>query len=862
MITRKHKHLLHQIIPERYRLMLHPDLERFTFRGEETAYIRLRKPMRVITFHAKDIKVLKAEFRQGRKAWKPRRIYYIPADEHANFEFGESLPKGKGELYLEFSGVLNDQMRGFYRSRYEVNGKTHYMATTQFEATDARRAFPCIDEPAAKAIFDVTLIIPKGQRAISNTHETSAREHSSGFEIVEFAPTPKMSTYLLAFIVGRFEYVERKTKEGVLVRVFVTPGKKKQAMFALDVAVRSMSFFHKYFGVPYPMPVLDMIAIPDFSAGAMENWGAVTYRESMILFDDKHSSLANKQWVALVIAHELAHQWFGNLVTMEWWTHLWLNEGFASWIEYLAIDHLFPKWDIWMQFVAQDWAEAMHLDALGETHPIEVEVTHPDEIGEIFDAVSYSKGASLIRMLAEYLGERDFRNGLRHYLKKHQYANATTDDLWAAFEHIAKKPVRVMACGWTKQAGYPLVTVQESGKQLVLRQSRFCSSSVTAARFKNDKTRWSIPVGIQKVGKKRPSYVLLQDRQTSFKRSLFGRQFKLNSGAIGIYRVDYPVTLLRALSPLIGQQKLSVPDRLSLENDAFSLAKAGRVPTVAALALAENYLSETDYNIWLDLAGHLGAIENLISGETFEGAYKNFARSLFAPLARSMGWKSRRRESHTATLLRSLALFQAGHYGDRVIIETAQKLFRDVIIKKKHLDPNLRGVVYSLVAKSGGLREYRILRRLYQRATLHEEKNRIGRAIGFFRETGLIKETLRFAVSDHVRKQDMSGVLAAIWSNPKGRELAWSFIRKNWLMMLKRYGHGGHILPRIIEPAAQFQTIEKAREVERFFKTHKAPGAERTIRQILERIYSNAAWFERDSAHIAQWLEVRQNKNK
>src|SRR3989344_3967776 len=291
------------------------------------------------------------------------------------------------------------------------------MATTQFESTDARRAFPCVDEPAAKAVFDVTLMVPDHCTAISNTIPTEVQEHESGYKIMRFAPTPKMSTYLLAFIVGEFEYVEGKTKEAVLVRVFTTPGKKKQAHFALEVTIKTLSFFNEYFAIPYPLPVLDLIAIPDFSSGAMENWGAITYREAALLVDPEHSSAHTKQWVALVIAHELAHQWFGNLVTMKWWTHLWLNEGFASYIEYLAVDHLFPSWQIWDRFVVADLAQALKLDALANTHPIEVPVHHPDEISEIFDAVSYSKGASVIRMLAEYIGEKDFRDGLRHYLR-------------------------------------------------------------------------------------------------------------------------------------------------------------------------------------------------------------------------------------------------------------------------------------------------------------------------------------------------------------------------------------------------------------------------------------------------------------
>ncbi len=462
--------------PERYKVMLKPDLKKFTFEGEETIYLNLEKATKQITLHSIELKIESAEWvHKGKENWAGK-ITYDKKMETAIFSFKNNLEKGKGELKLKFKGILNDKMRGFYRSKY---GEGKHLATTQFESTDARRAFPCFDEPSQKAIFDVTLIIPQGTKAISNTIESEVLEHESGYQIVNFAPTPKMSTYLLAFIVGDFEYIEGRTLDNVLVRVFTTPGKKEQAKFALDVAKKCLEFYNNYFGVDYPLPVLDMIAIPDFAAGAMENWGAVTYRESTVLIDEINSSVGNKQWVAMVIAHELAHQWFGNLVTMKWWTHLWLNEGFASFIEYLAIDHIFPEWDIWTQFVGTELSDAFSLDALNNTHPIEVEVGNPAEISEIFDRVSYSKGASILRMLWKYLGEKDFQKGLQHYLKKHAYGNAETEDLWNALEKVSGKPVAKVMANWTSKSGHPLVRVQVTGDRLKLTQSRFFSSPIS-----------------------------------------------------------------------------------------------------------------------------------------------------------------------------------------------------------------------------------------------------------------------------------------------------------------------------------------------------------------------------------------------
>src|SRR3989338_2968670 len=473
------------VVPIEYDIQLKPDLDNFTFEGVETISLSILQKTRIVTLHSKEleIKTASAEALLWRKrqskasALFAKKISYNKKAETVTFIFSKPIPLGKNKLTLVFKGILNDKMRGFYKSSYNIEGKTYHIATTQFEATDARRAFPCFDEPAYKAVFHISLVAPKNKTVISNTLSVSVLEHDAGYQIVKFSPTPKMSTYLLAFIVGDFECIESKTKNGILVRVFTTPGKKHQAKFALKCAVKTLEFYEKYFDIAYPLPVLDMIAIPDFSSGAMENWGAITYRESALLVDENHSSLSNKQWVAIIIAHEIAHQWFGNLVTMKWWTHLWLNEGFASYIEYLAIDHIFPEWDIWTQFVSTEMADAFHLDSLNNTHPIEVEVGNPAEISEIFYRVSYSKGASVLRMLWRYLGEKDFQKGLQHYLKRHAYGNAETEDLWKALEEVSGKSVGKIMANWTSKAGHPVINVKIKNQKskIELRQSRFFS---------------------------------------------------------------------------------------------------------------------------------------------------------------------------------------------------------------------------------------------------------------------------------------------------------------------------------------------------------------------------------------------------
>lgn len=845
----------HYVKPERYRIMLHPDLKTFKFKGEETAYLNVKKTVKEITLHARDLTVSSAAYRHGKVEVPAKKISYDEKAETVTFHFPKPLLKGKGELDLKFGGTLNDRMRGFYRSRYEVEGKERHMATTQFESTDARMAFPCVDEPAAKAIFDVTLLAPKGHTAISNTMPSAVHEHESGYDVVQFSPTPKMSTYLLAFIIGEFEFVEKRTKHGTLVRVFVTPGKKKQAAFSLDVAARCLDFYENYFGIKYPLPVLDMIAIPDFSAGAMENWGAVTYRETAILFDPDHSSTGNKQWVALVIAHELAHQWFGNLVTVEWWTHLWLNEGFASYIEYLAVDHLFPKWDIWTQFVTADLGTALSLDALKNTHPIEIEVHHPSEISEIFDAVSYQKGASIIRMLADYLGERDFRDGLRHYLKKHSYANAKTEDLWLALEHISKKPVRRIMDAWTQKSGYPLVRAHETKNSIVLSQSRFFSSAV-ARRETKDSTVWSVPMNYLKEGAKKAERFLLDKKSKPAPFHLKDHQWiSLNAGASGVYRVDYPARMLRELREAIEKKSLPARERLMIESDAFSLAETGELPATEALILAEAYKKETDYSVWADLDSNLGYLEGLLIDEPFIKEYRAYLHAMYEVIGGKMGWEKEKGEKHTDPLLRALSLWGLGSRGENAqIIEEARKRFRN-FQNGKPIEPDIRGIVYGLAAQHGGSKEYAWFVKRHQTETLNEEKVRLLRTLGRFRNKSLLSKTLEYSFSKHVRSQDSIVGINNVAGNPMGRELAWDFVKKNWLEILARYGQGGHMLPHFVKVGGVFKTKEKAKEVRGFFKAHETPGAERAVEQTIERIESKADWLARDREKIKNWLK-------
>ncbi|MBY0376881.1 M1 family metallopeptidase, partial [Patescibacteria group bacterium] len=773
------------------------------------------------------------------------KISYDTEAQTATFSFPKIVPKGKAKLILIFKGLLNDKMRGFYRSKYSVGGKERHMATTQFEATDARRAFPCFDEPAQKAVFHVSLVVPSDKTAISNTMPVSVREHEGEYQIVKFAPTPKMSTYLLAFIVGDFEYLEKKSKRGVRVRVYTTPEKKHQASFALDCAVKTLDFYEKYFAIAYPLPVLDMIAIPDFSSGAMENWGAITYRESALLVDPEHSSLGNKQWVALVIAHEIAHQWFGNLVTMEWWTHLWLNEGFASYIEYLAVDKLFPKWDIWTQFTTNDLGVALRLDALKNTHPIEVDVHHPDEIGEIFDEVSYSKGASVIRMLASYLGENNFRDGLRHYLKKHSYSNTETLHLWQAFEKVSKKPVASLMKEWTSKSGYPVISAEISGNKINLSQSRFFASAVWNKKIK-DNTIWKVPV---LVGKEK---LLMSGKKISFAPK--GKNIKINLGETGFFRTAYSSELLEKLMEPVQKKTLKAEDRLGIIRDLFALAEAGTIPTTDVLKFLPAYKHETNYTVWVELATGLGRLEQIFTKEKFKNKITDLSIELFSPVFQRLGWEKKDSDTHTDGLLRSLAVARLGRSGEQKIIEGARKKFA-LIKAGKYVNPDIRGAVYAVVASAGGEKEYKEFLRLYKKETLHEEKNRIGGNLGEFNDVKILKNVCEFAMSSHVRKQDSVGVLSGVGLNPMGRDIWWGFTQKNWKILVSRYGEGGLTLARAIKAIGASAEEKHFIQFKKFFATHPAPGAKRAIDQVIERLEGNVAWLKRDTKQVHEFFK-------
>ena len=851
--------------PTRYALNLEPNLDTFKFDGYVTIDVEVSESTSEIVLNSSELDIHYGRITlESGSSYRATGISFDEERETVTVSFGSPIPAGTAQLGIDFTGELNDKLRGFYRSSYiDVDGNQRWMATTQFESTDARKAFPCWDEPAVKATFDVTLIVPEELAVISNTEPVTTTVGASGKKSVRFAETPIMSTYLLAFIVGDLACVEDRTEDGVLMRVWATRGNEDKGRFALETSMDLLGYFHEYFGVPYPLTKLDHLAIPDFAAGAMENWGAITYREVALLVDPENSSAGTREIVAAIVSHEMAHQWFGNLVTMEWWDDLWLNESFASWMGDKAVDYLHPEWDMWTQFLAHDTGSALNLDGLRNSHPIEQEVGNPAEIGQLFDAISYSKGGSILRMLEHYLGADAFQQGLQIYIKRHEYANARTRDLWNALGEASGQPVAEIMDTWTSQTGYPVLdtTVSRSDESIEvgLSQSRFLYDDVLGEGGADD-TRWKVPVTARSASNAEPVREQMDDTEAtlSLKPASHGQTdewIKVNPDQSGFYRVKYSSDEIERLKVPIRSLSLPARDRLGLQSDAYALAKAGHISATAYLNLAEAFSNENDPSVASDLSASLNALDNLLSDEEFHTAYQAFGRSIFRPIGERAGWDAKPGEGHRDVLLRSTALSQLGRFADADSLSEAGRRFESYREDPAALPADLRAATFSMAAKQGGQDLYDTMWELERAETLQEEKMRFLNALCNFGDQALLQETLdRSLDDDYVRSQDTIRVMVSVASNRQGRELAWQFLKDNWDEFDRRYGEGGFAIMRLVGISSLFTTQDMRQEIEDFFAANPVPAAERTIRQGLERMAINIAWLDQNRKDLARWL--------
>ncbi|MDP6667827.1 MAG: M1 family metallopeptidase, partial [Dehalococcoidia bacterium] len=620
------------VVPSHYRITLEPDLAEATFSGTVEIEVEIGQATGQVQLNSADLQIAAAWVTDavGVKT-DATGIEHDEDMERATLGFDSELPAGPYTIGADFTGILNDQLHGFYRSTFtDDDGVEHTIATTQFESTHARRAFPCFDEPAFKASFGVTLIVPEGEFAVSNGPTISESELGDGRKKILFEDTMVMSTYLVAFIVGPFEATDPVDVGGVPLRIIHPIGKGHLTDYGLESGAFALKFFSDYYGIPYPGQKLDMVAVPDFAFGAMENLGCITYREVLLLVDKSRSTEPELLRVADVIAHEIAHMWFGDLVTMEWWNGIWLNEAFATFMATMSSDNFNPEWGRWNQF-GLERSMAFDVDSLANTRPIEIEVNSPTDAEGMFDLLTYEKGGSVLRMLEQYLGEDDFRDGISYYLNKHKYANTETNDLWDAIEHVTQQPARRIMDSWIFQKGYPLVSasISDDGSTITLEQDRFLYTDADTP----DTTIWSVPV-VLKVGSGTGSKVeevryLLEEKSAEVKLESPADWAVVNAGGCGFFRTRYSSALLQALSGSMFEN-LTPIERYGLVDDTWSSVLAGRTSANDLLDFVSSFRAETDLDVWTALAGCLAGLDRLVDGEARE-LYRTVVRDLVQP---------------------------------------------------------------------------------------------------------------------------------------------------------------------------------------------------------------------------------------
>jgi len=838
------------VTPERYQIRLTPDLKTFTFAGEEIVAITIHEPVKEITLNAAELTIHHVNVVSNEGKMIAGSVRIDEANERATFTFPQTLAPGDWQLSLQFSGILNDKLHGFYRSTYkDAQGQEKPLASTQFESTDARRAFPCWDEPAAKAVFQSTLVIDEQLTAISNTaivRET--RLPGTDKKEVVFADTIKMSTYLVAFVVGEFEATEPVFIDGKPLRVWAVPGKRHLAKFGQEIGAASLAFFSRYYGYPYPGDKLDLIAIPDFASGAMENLGAITFRETALLVDEQNSTRSELERVADVVSHENAHMWFGDLVTMRWWNGLWLNEAFATFMEMLAVDHCKPEWHRWTSF-AVSRAAALLVDGLRSTRPIEFPVRLPAEAAGMFDILTYEKGAAVLRMLEQYLGAEVFRTGIASYLRKHEYDNAETTDLWDAIEASAQQPVRTLMDSWVFQPGYPLISVEAGQNTLVLSQRRFLYLPDTEDAAQT----WQVPIflRIKTAAGVHSQTVLLTDRETRVTLPATPEWVVVNAGGAGFYRVRYAQGLLSRVMPHL-QTELSAVERFNLVNDMWAATLAGLSSMTAYLDFLQLFREESDHNVWAAILGSCHYLYRLLDPQQRPGLQAQF-RTLLGPITQKLGWCPLPGETDLTSQLRGELLGALGTLGDDAATQAeAKSLYAQYQVNPQAADRNVVPALVAIIAHTGGHAEYEEFHANVAAAKTPQEEQRYLFALAAFRPADLLDRTLDMTISGEVRTQNAPYLMRSLLLNTEGRERVWTFLKKHWEEMTQQYPDNSIV--RMCEGITALVSPALEADVRQFFTSHPVKQGAKTMDQHLEKLRIAVACKQREGANLVAYF--------
>ncbi|MBX9952323.1 MAG: M1 family metallopeptidase [Candidatus Obscuribacterales bacterium] len=852
------------VTPESYTLSIDPDLEKGTFKGSESIVIDAAQTVNRIYLNSQGLAIESAElfFDNDKQSGKPAAsVTFAKSEQVVTFILSKPVEAGKYKLNIAFSGRMNDKLCGFYKVKArDTEGHSFTLGATQMEPTDARRMFPCFDEPDFKASFKLKVTVDQGNTAISNSSVArEIRQKGSSKRIIEFAPTPKMSTYLVALLVGPFSSTPPVVANSIPIRVWAVKGSEKLGIFARNQAAKMMPYFLNYFAQPYAGTKLDLIAIPEFEAGAMENLGAITFREETLLIDEKNASVASQKRVSEVVAHEMAHLWFGDLVTMKWWDDLWLNEAFATWMAEKTVDFVRPDWQTW-EFFTLDRLSVMETDELMSTRPIHCEVRNPLEAIEMFDGITYSKGASILRMLETYLGEKVFQAGVQNYMREHKFANATTADLWNSLQAVSQKPVSDIMYAWVHSPGFPVIEAQrkEDATTIRLAQSRFVMDAAARSKPENANALWAVPI----------TWRLLNHEQADAGRLNFLLSSKtapmvdlpkeqvplLNAKAAGYYRVNYPENWLRSILAA-GLDKLSVTERMSLLSDQWTLMYAGLSSVSSYFRLFDEYEKQDDPQLIEMRVECLDRLYGLLDAKSLP-SFEKYVRNHLGATAAKFGWSSKPHESDLVRSARADVLLAMGTIGqDPQTIAHARKQFNAYLADPKKAEPDLLDPIFKIVAFNGDAKDYQKLDNLWRTAKTPEDRVRSMMSLPYFRKPELIDRALNFSLGNEIRLQDSPKLLANILSTPHGRQPGFKFIKDNFAVIKKRLPTPA--VPHVVSSLESMCTVQDEKDLVQFLATNPIPAGRKRIQQALETVHNRASFRNRSLAALETALAGR-----
>jgi aminopeptidase N/puromycin-sensitive aminopeptidase len=818
--------------PDHYSLALTPDLKAATFAGTETIDLTLDAPSTAITLNALEI-----QFQSVTSGGQTAQVSLDADREQATFTFARPLPAGKNTLSIKYAGILNDKLRGFYLSKT----KARNYAVTQFESTDARRAFPSFDEPALKATYDIALTVDAADTVISNTNQIADTPAGAGKHTLKFATTPKMSTYLVAFLVGDFKCTSGKA-DGVPIRACATPDKVQFTKFAVESAEYVLHYYDTYFGIKYPMPKLDMIALPDFEAGAMENFGCITYRETDLLVDSKTGSIASKKEVAGVVAHEMAHQWFGDMVTMQWWDNLWLNEGFATWMAYKPVDKWHPEWKI-PEDRANDQDVTLNYDSQPTTRTIRAEASTPAEINEMFDGIAYGKAGAVLGMVEHYLGEETFRQGVHNYLTAHLYRNATAEDFWGAQTATSHKPVDAIMKSFVEQPGVPLVTLSAvHGASVAVAQSRFFLATNASNKTAQ---QWTIPVCL-----KGSECQLLTPEKTSLTVTSGDALLYANAGDAGYFRTAYVPGELAAITTKV-ESSLTAPERIGLLGDRWALMRAGQGSVGEFLSLVLALREDPSAAVLVNALGKVSSVDSRIANNADRARLHALVRAQFGPVYAALG-KPSAAESYDKAALRAVLFGALGMAKDPAVLTEAQAV-TEKSFGKSTGDPAFTNAAIEIAAENGDAALYEKFMTLSKDERDPVVQSDSLRTLALFTEPALVKRTLDDAVSGQVRNQSSWIPIAILLGRRETQEQAWSYVQANWPKVHAQLTASSGA--RIVTAAGAFCTVERRDQVASFFAEHHVDGAERTLSKSIDAINACIQLRAAQEPGVKAWLD-------